>query len=72
MMSMIMLLMVNHLNIKQKYQKIEPERSGTEGDANPSPVPTLNVEFAIQHKYLINFWRFVDLPLINCEIEIDL
>ena len=64
--------MVNRLNIKQKYQKIEPERSGTEGDANRSPVPTLNVKFAIQLKYLTNFWRFVDLPLINCEIQLDL
>ena len=23
-------------------------------------------------KYLSNFWRFFDLPKINCEIELDL
>ena len=26
----------------------------------------------MQLKYLMNFWRFLDLPLINCEIELDL
>ena len=36
------------------------------------PVPTLNVEVTIALKYLGNFWRFLDLPLINCEIELNL
>ena len=49
-----------------------PERPGNGGDANRPPVPTLNVEVTIQLKYLGNFWRFLDLPLINCEIELDL
>ena len=22
-------------------------------------------------KYLINYWRSIDFPLINCEIEVD-
>ena len=35
-------------------------------------VPILNVEVTISPKYLSNFWRFLDLPLINCEIELDL
>ena len=35
-------------------------------------MPTLNVEVTIPLKYLSNFWRFLDLPLINCEIELDL
>ena len=26
----------------------------------------------IQLKYLSNFWRLLDLTLINCEIELDL
>ena len=49
-----------------------PERPGNKGDANRPPVPTLNVEVAIPLKYLSNFWRFLDMPLINCEITLDL
>ena len=49
-----------------------PERSGNEGDTNQPPVLTLSVEVTIPLKYLSNFWRFLDLPLINCEIELDL
>ena len=36
---------------------------------------TLNIldkEVIVQLKYVSNFWRFLDLPLINCEIELDL
>ena len=33
---------------------------------------TLDIEVAVPLKYLSNFWRYLDPPLINCEIEIDL
>ena len=33
---------------------------------------TLDAEVVIPLKYLSNFWRSYDLPLINGEIEIDL
>ena len=32
----------------------------------------LNAEAVTPLKYLSNFWRSLDLPLINCEIELDL
>ena len=32
----------------------------------------LEVEVVVPLKYLSNFWRSLDLPLINCEIELDL
>ena len=32
----------------------------------------LNAEVVVLLKYLSNFWEFLDLPLINCEIELDL
>ena len=32
----------------------------------------LDAEILISIKYLSNFWRFLDLHLINCEIEVDL
>ena len=47
-----------------------------DGTQPPQPqqpaVPTLNVEITILLKYLSNFWRFLDLPLINWEIELDI
>ena len=49
-----------------------PERSGNEGDTNRPPVQTLSVEVTIPLKYLSNFWRFLDLPLISYEVELDL
>ena len=45
------------------------------GDANwptQPPVPTLNVEVTFPLKYLSNNWRFLDLLLIKCEIELHL
>ena len=32
----------------------------------------LDTEVLVSLKYLSNFWRSLDLPLINCEIELDL
>ena len=31
-----------------------------------------NVEIMIPLKYLSNFWRTLEMPLINCEVEIIL
>ena len=45
---------------------------GNERDADRSAKATPNVEFTIPLNYRSNFWRFLDLPLINCEIEFDL
>ena len=48
------------------------EGPGNEGDANRPPAPTLIVKVTIPVNYLSNFcWSF-NLPLINCEIELDL
>ena len=61
---------------KIKRKTLErPTQLGNQGDANRPPqpaVPTLNVAVTILLKYLSHFWRFLDLPLINCEIELDL
>ena len=64
--------------IQEKKKKIErktTEKPVWSGDTNKTPqpaVPTLNVELTISLRYLSNFWRFLDLPLINYEIELDL
>ena len=52
-----------------------PERPVNEGDADrpeQPPVPALNVEVTIPLKYSSIIWRFLDLPLIHYEIELDL
>ena len=64
---MIMLQMINHLNIGKT-----PEHSRNEGDANRPGVLTLNLEVTIPLQYFSNFRRFLDVPLKNCEIELDL
>ena len=38
----------------------------------PNHNNTLNTEVVAPLKYLSNFWRFLNLPFINCEIELDL
>ena len=55
---------------KTKIVGNAPERPGNERDANQPPI--LNVEVTILLKYFSNCLRFLDLSLINCEIELDL
>ena len=41
-------------------------------ERTPDANNTLNAEVVAPLKYLNNFWRFLDLPLISCEVELDL
>ena len=51
----------------------DPDQDGNQPPQPPQPpVPSLKVEVTLSLKYLSNFWRFLNLPLINCEIEFDL
>ena len=46
---------------------------GTQPSWKPRlPVPALDAEVTIPLKNLSNFWRFLDLPKINYELELDL
>ena len=40
--------------------------------STPANNNTLDKEVVVQLKYLSNFWRFLDLSLINCAVELDL
>ena len=40
--------------------------------ANKTNNDTLNAEVVVSSKSLSNFWRFLNLPFINCQIELDL
>ena len=39
--------------------------------STPNDNNTLNADVVVPLKYLSNFWKFLALPLINCEIELD-
>ena len=38
----------------------------------PNDINILRAEVVVSLKYLSNFWRSLNFPLINCEIELDL
>ena len=63
--------MVNHLSIKKIVGKT-PEQPGNKGDVTRPPGASLNIELTIPLKYLNKIWRFLNLPLLNREIEFDL
>ena len=41
-------------------------------ESTPDDDNTLDAGVVVPLKYLSNFWRFLDLPLINCEIALYL
>ena len=61
----------NRLNsnktIRSKSFEYKTKLTGSTSDNNY----IINAE-VVPLKYLSNFWRSLDLPLINCEIELDL
>ena len=73
---MMMLQMANHLSITQKeLEKHWKDHCNQEIQrSRPSQphIPSLYTEVTIPLKYLGNFWRSLDLPFTNCEVELDL
>ena len=60
--------MVNHLNIKQKQQEKHYRDLEMKEMQIDQQYQISNVEVIISPKYVSNFLRFLDLPLINCKI----
>ena len=58
----------NYKTITSKSFEYKTKLTGS----TPNDINTLNTEVVVSLKYLSNFWRFLDLPLINCEIELYL
>ena len=46
--------------------------SNQQDTSTPVGNSRLDTEVVVSLKYLSNVWRFLDLPLINCEIEPNL
>ena len=61
------------IKLVEKTPQIPEYPDGTQPSQSLQPaVPALNLEVTIPLKYLSNFQIFLYLPLINCEIELDL
>ena len=41
-------------------------------NSNGNIAGRVNVEIMVPLKYLTNFWRALEIPLINCEVELIL
>ena len=56
----------NNKIITSKYFEYKTKILGR----TPDNDNTLDTKDGVPLKYLSKFWRFLDLPLINCEIEL--
>ena len=61
----------NEINYSIKNSKSFEYKTKITGELEGNDVEK-NVEIAILLKYLSNFWRNLDMPLINCEISLTL
>ena len=59
---------INNNKTISKYFVYKTKIKGRTSDENN----ILDTEVAVPLKYLSNFWKFFNFPLINCEIELDL
>ena len=67
-MKIIILIINNNKTITSKSFEYKTKVTGSTPDDNN----ILDAEFVVPLKHLSNFWRSLDFPLINCEIELDL
>ena len=51
---------------KTKIMEKSEARPDRPAQGNQKPIPPLNTEVVVSLKYLSNFWRPLDSPLINC------
>ena len=56
----------NNKTITSKYLEYKIKIIGR------TPDNLIDAEIVVPLKYLSNIWRFLDLSLINCELELDL
>ena len=62
----------NAINISIRNSKSFDYKTKIAGSLAAGELEKDNVEIAIPLKYLGNFWRSLDIPLINCEITLIL
>ena len=47
-------------------------QTAADNNNNGNIAARVNIEIMVRLKYLSNFWRTLEMPLINCEIELIL
>ena len=62
----------NNINYSIKDSKSFNYKTSVTGKLEDSNKAKENVEIVVLLKYLNNFWRRLDMPLINCEVSLIL
>ena len=63
---------VGNINYSIKNSKSFDYKTSITGKLEGNNVENDDVEIAVPLKYLSNFWRTLDMPLINCEVSLTL
>ena len=63
---------MGNINYYIKDSKCFDYKTSITGKLENNDVEKENVEIVVPSKYLSNFWRALDMPLINCEINLTL
>ena len=63
---------VGNINYSIKDSKSFNYKTSIAGKLEVNNVEKDDVEFVVPLKYLSNFWRALDIPLINCEVSLTL
>ena len=73
---MIVLQMVNRLSKRKRKWKTRKRLTWPaqqpENTVASQQIPPLNTSGTIPSKYLSSCWRSLDLPLMSCEVQLDL
>ena len=60
----------NNINYSIKDSKSFDNKTSHTGKLEGNNVEKDNVKIVVQLKYLSNFWRTLDVPLINCVVSL--
>ena len=63
---------VGNINYSIKYSKSFDYKTSIPGKLEGNNAEKDNIEIVAPLKYLSNFWRTLDVPLINCEVSLTL
>ena len=63
---MMVILLINEANATDSFNF----KTKITGQTNNNGI--INVQIMVPLKYLSNFWRTIEMPLINCEVELIL
>ena len=62
---------IGNINVTNDDSSSFKYKSNLVGDTDADGANKENVKIAVSLKYLSNFWRSLEMPLINCKVEIS-